>query len=252
MSVSREALKEIQSFLLKGEKINAIRYLKETYGFSLEESRILVESVEGKIRPAETSFTDKAVLDENARDHVAQLLGQGKKIQAIKWVKTSTGANLKAAKTLVEQVEKQLGRAGAPARTGLTGLRIALGFFGLAGAAFLLVAGWLYMRQADSIASSQVVKGKVVRLVSQTGERASAPVIEYEWNDRKWLHVSSIYTSPPAYRVDEEVSLFVNREDPSSVYIDSFTDRWAAILIFCVLGAVFILLSTVLGYVLRK
>lgn len=45
-----EAKKEVERFLLNGQKVAAIKYLKDTCNFMLDESKLLVEALEQQMR----------------------------------------------------------------------------------------------------------------------------------------------------------------------------------------------------------
>lgn len=253
MSITQQAIKEVEQFLQNGEKLNAVRHLKENYNFSLEESKILVDTLEGKMTSAPGKpyhYVRSAVLEGEPHARVEELLKSGKKFEAIRYVKETFGLRLKPAKVMVENLEKDLGLRVQGTPTFIKGPVgwIALIFGGL-GMVFVIVAGAIFIHQWQSIGKSERITGKVTRLQSEAGRSGSSPVIAYEWNGQTWLHASNVYTSPPAYAVGEEVALFVNREDPTDVILDSFVDRWLLIMIFGILGGTFVVIPA-LGYFL--
>lgn len=253
MSITQQAIKEVEHFLQKGEKLGAIRHLEDNYNFSLEESKILVETLEGKMVTApgkQDPHLKSVVLEGEQHARVKELLESGKKIEAISYVKETFGLRLRPAKVVVENLEKGLGlpaRGPSAFMKGPAGLIMLI--FGGLGIVFVIVAGAIFISQSQSIDKSERVTGRVTRLQSESGRSGSSPVIEYQWNGQTWLHASNVYTSPPAYSVGEEVALFVNREDPADVFLDSFVDRWLLILIFGILGGTFVGIPA-LGYFL--
>jgi hypothetical protein len=80
------------------------------------------------------------------------------------------------------------------------------------------------------------------------GTSASAPVVEFEWRGEKRSYQPNYYSSPPNYEVGQQVALFVNRDDPEDVTIDSFTDRWALIVGLSAPGAIVFAVSIVFLY----
>lgn len=236
-----QARQEIERFLQNGDKIAAVRHLKDAYGFSLAQSKTLVDALEGKADSAAVRShlkAGKGTLDQAATAHVSALIQEGRKIDAIRFVKDTLGIRLKDARQLVEQVgyttrpDRTLGSSRASVRTVM-----ALVFGGI-GLIFLCVAGVIFYYQNRSVESSDRVAGTVIRLQTRN-DGAASPVIAYEWNGQEWLHASTMYTSPPAYTVDEEVPIYVNRRDPGDITIDTFSDRWLLITIFGVMGFVF-------------
>ena len=235
--MTREAQQKVEKFLQNGEKVRAIKYIKDTYGFSLEQSRILVEAIEGHAT-TETASRNAGTdtLSASATARVSELLRAGKKIEAIRYVKDSLNVRLKQAKTLVEEVERSV----HPVRPGSAtpAARLVLLLFGIVGLVFVSIAGYLFYSQNRSIQTSDLVPGRVIRLVTQS-DGMSAPVIEYRWNGQKWLHASKTYSSPPAYDLDEEVPVYVNRADPSDIIVNTFLDRWFLVTIFGSMGLLF-------------
>ena len=102
----------------------------------------------------------------------------------------------------------------------------------------ITLAGWLYYRQYKAISGSTLVPGVVVQLEESSDSEAVAPVVEYTWNGKTMRYQSSTYSHPPAYELRESVRLYVNRDDPETIYIDSFTERWLAVVILGVVGAI--------------
>ena len=111
MSLTQEARKEIERFLRDGKKIGAIKYLKDTYGFSLNESKVLVEAMENQMAGVTTDAYSHPATSEVAEDtvksEVLDLLQKGRKIEAIKAAKSGLKTSLKHAKDWVEAMERE-------------------------------------------------------------------------------------------------------------------------------------------------
>lgn len=246
MSMTHEAQEEVAKLLRKGEKIGAIKHLKETYGFSLEQSKILVEAMEGTLDTDSPYLKSRSTsLDESALAHVSDLLRKGKKIDAIRFVKDSLGIRLKQARTIVEDLDRSLHPGRKAAMTHGPGLIVSI-IFGSIGTLFLAIAGYIFYSQSLSIGKSDLVTGRVIRLETKS-DGMSAPVIEYEWNGQRWLYASKTYTSPPAYTVDETMSIYVNREDAADIIVDTFSDRWFLITVLGSMGLIFTGIPVLIG-----
>lgn len=252
MSITREAIGEVERFLQKGEKLGAIKHLKDAYGLSLEESRILVETLEAKMSgvPLPRHATSRPGIQGHSREKLKSLLDSGNNIGAIKYIKDRFNLRLKDARDLVKEMEKS--PPGLPTPKAFSPIRgaagLALFIFAGLGMVFVIIAAAIFFNQTNAIANSDRVTGKVIRLKGQSGGGGSAPVIEYEWRGQKWLHASTVYTSPAAYSIDEEVPLFVNRKDPADITLDTFVDRWLVIMIFGLLGISFVLVPLLVFY----
>ena len=212
--MTQETKQEVERFLRDGDKPGAIKHLRETYGFSLAQSKILVEAMEEKLYLISDKpwLKQDTVPDESAKARLTGLLAGGRKIE--------------------------------PGR-------IFLLIFGAVGVLFLSVAGYIFYSQNQSIGKSDLVTGQVIRMKTN-GDGMAAPVFEYEFDGRKWLHASSTYSSPPAYEVNEEVPIYVNREDPADITVDTFSDRWFLISIFGFMGLVFTGIPVLVASLVRR
>ncbi len=119
-------LREIAALTSAGQKIEAIKRVRERYGVGLKEAKDLVDGLEAgrqaEIELALSTFASSA--PPPATDfpgEVRRLLADGKKIEAIKRVREQTGLGLKEAKDLVEAYEAgqpvDFGRAAMPQPT---------------------------------------------------------------------------------------------------------------------------------------
>ncbi|MEX1241286.1 MAG: DUF3592 domain-containing protein [Cyclobacteriaceae bacterium] len=245
MSMSREAKKEVERFLREGRKIGAIRHLQDAYGFSLSQSKTLVEALEQSVDdnpvPDTTFAQSGASADEVLKAEIKELLTRGKKTEAIKLARETLRVRLNGAKVWVEDIEREMdpgyARHGTAFRRVPGG--VVMGVFMALGLLFLGGATYIYLRQSQSIQQSDLIKGKVVSM-QHNNEGLSAPVIEYEWHGTKRVYSSNTYSSPPAFFVDEEVPVYVNRQDPDTITVDTFSERWLLILILSVLGVFFV------------
>ena len=92
---------------------------------------------------------------------------------------------------------------------------------------------------------------KVVSM-QDNGDGMSAPVIEYEWHGKKWVYASTTYTSPPAFSVNEQVPVYVNRQKPDDVVVDTFSERYFGIFVLGVLGVFFVGIPLLIIYFTSK
>jgi ribosomal protein L7/L12 len=255
MSISSEAKKEVERYLLRGQKIEAVKYLRDSFGVTLEEAKILVDTLEGQLNvpndsqqsdsPDHSSEQDTA-LDGPLKAKVISLLQVNQKIVAVKEVKEALGVSLKEALQLVDEVQQAVQPdfkasqfTSNATRTGATIFKL---IFGLIGVTFMLIAVVIYYNQSQTISTSDRVTGHVIDFVYSDG--GSAPIIEYPWQGTTKLYRSTTYSTPPAYDQDEEVTVFVNRNDADDAIVDTFSDRWFVIFIFGLIGFIFTAITT--------
>lgn len=235
--MSREAIKEVERFLREGRKIAAIKYLQDSHRLSLNQAKILVNALEPK---TEISESINISPDEVLKADLKALLESGKKIEAIKKAKDTLGLRLPGAKVWVEDIEREMNSRGRPVTTdGRNSTNILLWSFTGVGLLMMGIATYVYYNQSRFIQHSDVTKGKVVSL-QNNDEDMSAPVIEYEWRGEKRVYTSSTYTSPPAFTVNEEVPVYVNRQNPDDILVDTFSERWLLTFILGCIGSLFV------------
>lgn len=138
MSMTQEARQEVERLLRSGQKIQALKYLSDTYGVTLQEGKLLLEALENELQamPA-TSANDieqREVFEGDDRKEIEQLLRENKKLEAVKWLKTKYDLGLKEALERVEVIEREINPNAKPAGNGC-----ALNVFRLVGSIFSLV-----------------------------------------------------------------------------------------------------------------
>lgn len=90
---------EINRLLAEGKKIEAIAYIVKQTGFGLKETKHLVDNL---MNPQASAETIKINNIEIPAGNFHQLIAEGKKLEAIAYIKDHTGVGLKEAKNLVE------------------------------------------------------------------------------------------------------------------------------------------------------
>lgn len=251
-----EAKKEVERLVRQGQKLQAIKYLMDTFGTTLAESKVLAEAVEREIAAeAGESLSNTlqgSALQGNLKGEVIQLLQAGKKLDAIKLVKQTNNTGLKEALKLVEELDKETNPnyRSVQVSSGCAGgaSKVMAILFGLVAFLLLAVAGMIYYFQTETIKNSNQLTGVVIDF--QTSEGSTAPIIAYHQHGQEKRYKSTVYSTPPAYVLKEEVPMFVNRDDPDDVILDTFTDRWLAIVVlggFAAFLALFVALFLFIG-----
>ena len=101
----------VRSLLAGGNKLEAIKRVRELTGLGLKEAKDYVDSLPlsspaPMATPAPTPATATSSVDVQNDPQVRELLIAGNKIQAIKRVRELTGLGLKEAKDLVDAMER--------------------------------------------------------------------------------------------------------------------------------------------------
>ena len=253
MSLTSEAKKEVERLLQSGQKIQAVKYLHDTFNISLLDAKILVEAVERENTPEQAAATSstlfsappRTALDGALKSQVVALLNVNKKIEAVKLVKTELNTGLKEALVMVEEVHKEVdpNYRSINAGTGCLGntFKLMSLVFGLIGLLFLGIAAGIYYFQSKTISNSDFIQGRVIDM--QYSGDGAAPVITYRSGGKHRTWRSNTFSNPAAYELNEQVALYVNKDNPKDVVIDTFIDRWLLITIFGGIGLVFSLFT---------
>jgi ribosomal protein L7/L12 len=244
--MTSEAKQEVEKLLHDGQKSQAVQYLSNTFQVSLDDARMLVETLEMEIAArtpvaSTTQFNSGTTLDGPVKQEVIRLLEQRQKIEAVKYVKNHLRTGLKEALLWVEEVARETDpNYSAFNATGcVRGFIKAIGVF-LAFVALMFFIGTavIYYFQERSVSRSDLVEGKVTE-VQYLEEGQAAPVISFQWKGKQRSYASNTYSDPPDYRVGQAIPIYVNREEPDDVLINTFEDRYALLVGLGVIGAVF-------------
>jgi ribosomal protein L7/L12 len=261
MSFTNEAKKVVERLLESGRKSEAIEYVQQAFRVSFDDAGKLVEAVElemtGTISGEDTTESVQDQPVDEIIANVTQYISSGRKVEAVKYVKTKLNLGLREALMWVENVQREIDPTFTPLTISRAGcmpmvFKMLSALFGFLGFGFLAGAGFLYYLQQDAIENGTRIIGKVVELREDSdGSNTYAPVIEYQWEGEEKLYYSNFYSSPPEFSEGDQVAIFINPNDPNDIVVDAFVDRWLLVIIFGSFGAVFILL-TIIFSVMRK
>jgi hypothetical protein len=102
------------------------------------------------------------------------------------------------------------------------------------------IAAYFFIDKNQQINNSYLATGVVIDFVVNEG---LAPVISYEVDGSAYQYISSIYSNPPAFELNESVEIYVNKDDPNDIIINSFINKWLIVTIFASFGLVFDLIG---------
>lgn len=257
MSLTTELKQEVQELIAAGDKPGAIAFLRQRLNIDVSEATTLADAAEIELRLEQQSLQSPAEAPELSAELTAQvksLLGVDRKIEAINLVRDNLGVSLQEALMRVEAIESLTDPRFRPGS--LPGSR--KDTFGIVGKIFAgigifmtCIALYIFYLKQNTISTSDKGIGYVTDMVYSSGG-STAPKIAYEWNGGRHVYQSNVYTTPPAYEIGEEVRLYINRQDPTDVVIDSFTGRWVAVLIVGGLGIFFFAFGTLFIFVSAK
>lgn len=186
---------------------------------------------------------------------VVDYLQQGRKVEAIKFIRESQNVHLKEAADLVQSIEleffpdrKAFGLRGLDMSD--PGLVVGSVFTGL-GAIFLIVTSLIFWFDHKDTEESTMVVGTVTSL-DYSSDGTAAPVIRYRFSGEKRILRGTVWSNPPGYDVGEEVELLVSNKNPQNVTINGFFERYFTVLLFGFFAVIFGGIGGLLLYFLRN
>lgn len=105
------------------------------------------------------------------------------------------------------------------------------------------LAVFFYVEKDAQLTNSYLATGIVIDYIFNEG---AAPVISYEIDGTPYQFTSSIYSSPPAFEINETIEIYVNKDEPSEIIINSFVNKWLIVTIFASFGLVLDLIGILL------
>jgi len=255
MSITQEAREEVERLIRQGNKLQAIKYLHDTFSISLADAKLLVDTLASELGLSHSNTTESIPftgLHGEDRMTVQQLLQSGNKIEAIKFVQGKFKLGLKESMTQVEIIQQEIDPTFRPSKRNgcAVGLFRVFGFlFAFVGIVLLGFAAIVYGLDASIVKDENKTEGVVIEL---TGDDTMAPIIAYNWKGQSLTYKSTLYSNPPDFVLHERVALYVNPEKPEEVIVDTFSERWLGIVILAVIGGVFTFLSIIFFFTSRK
>lgn len=259
--MTQEVREAVENLLRSGEREKAIQYLQDKFNIATSDAALLVQTLEREEgilqsnNASPTTSDTSTTLDGALKTEVTELLSKGRQSDALRRVREELNVSFGKALALVREVAKAQNPNTVTFNPGgcirMVAKSIAI-FLMIVSLLFLVVAVVIYIYQLQSIDNSDRVEG-IVKEMKEMDKDGSAPVVEFEWQGGKRSYESTFYSSPPDYHQGQRLFLFVDRDDPANVMLDTFADRWALIVGLSVPGAIFLLISIgILQFTRRK
>ncbi|EMI46032.1 DUF3592 domain-containing protein [Rhodopirellula sp. SWK7] len=194
-------------------KIEAIKFVRETFRLSLMESKEFVEQHVNRSRPKQT----------------------GSRLRAASGDTPNSQISVPPHETSIER-----GTKNQPQRTWQPSRFLALQtlLWCTLAAIMFATAYYTWSSQQQLIARSQMVIADVVSMRSTEGG-AQRPVFEYQIHGKDYRWERSISSNPPRYSVGDSAELYVDPDRPTNVLVNDWLHRWFFIGITSFFGVAF-------------
>jgi hypothetical protein len=181
-------------------------------------------------------------LSEAIINKIKVLLYEDKMAEAQAVLIAEAGISAEEASNYLARLEKSLANTGSE-KTNLKSNKTAA--FVVMGVGLLMwgTAAYFFIEKKQQITNSYLATGIVIDFIVDEG---LAPVISYDVNGRPYQYISSIYSNPPAFELNESVEIYVNKDDPNDIIINSYVNKWLIVTIFASFGLVLDLIGLLL------
>jgi hypothetical protein len=192
-------------------------------------------------------------IPEATKLKIHQLIAEGKKLEAVKYVKEQFGLALKDALKLVEALEKEVPFEGSGyqkrpfARTSFSGpdkvfYILSRVFLGVAFLLFAIGATMAYDTN-EELNHAMQLQGRVAEF-AYGSDGGSIPVVEFTHKGKKQKVQGLVASTPPAYDIGEPVKVFViTSEGYDKIRIDGIFELWIGPIILAFIGAIFLFIG---------
>ena len=181
-------------------------------------------------------------LSEATINKIKVLLFENKKDEAEAVLIAETGLSPEEASSYIDRMLGSLDKGSTEKGEPKSNKKAA---FVVMGIGFLMwaFAVYFFVEKNSQLANSYLSTGVVVDYIVGDG---LAPVIAYEIEGAAYRYVSSVYSTPPPYELNETVEIYISQDDPNSIIINSFINKWLIVTIFASFGLVLDLIGLLL------
>ncbi|MEN8250837.1 MAG: DUF3592 domain-containing protein [Bacteroidota bacterium] len=172
---------------------------------------------------------------EETTNKIKVLLYEDKQDEAVAVLVTEAGLSPDEAVTYVTRLKESLG--SEKKQEGSKSKKLLPYIFFTLSLVLWGIAVWLFVNKNEQIENSELTTAVVVKFIVSDGG-GFAPILEYEINGELHRYTSTLYSNPPAYELKETIEIYVNKDDPNDVMINSFVSKWLVILILVFFGIV--------------
>jgi hypothetical protein len=180
-------------------------------------------------------------LSEETTNKLKVLIYEDKKDEAEAVIMKEVGLSKTEANLYIERLQATI---KGPAKENSKPKSSKMAAYVIMGIGFLMwgLAVFFFMKKQQQLDNSYLASGVVVDFVINEG---FAPVISYEIEGAPYQYISSIYSTPPAFDLNETVKIYVDKNDPNNIIINSFVNKWLMVTIFASFGLVLNLIGLV-------
>lgn len=194
------------------------------------------------------------MLSAAQRKHAINLIHAGHKLEAVRYLQTQLNIEADQALGLAEKLEQEINdeldnelhslRSTSSKDTKIPrligGLFMTLGAFMLAIALYITYSNNQFVKRAIPV-MGMIANYESYESTNDDGGTTTmfTPTFAYSFNGREYQYKSSTSSSSQDYQIGDHVEILVDPDDPSSILVNDFWERWLLVLILGFLGTLF-------------
>lgn len=193
------------------------------------------------------------MLSADQKQHATDLINSGEKLEAVRYLQTELNIGAEQALSLTEKLEEETNKEfeaelnefhGAAKDTKMP--RLVGGLFMTLGSIMLMIVLYVIYSNNQFVKRAIPVTGEIVNYDSYESSNDDGgsttmftPTFAYSFNGREYKYKSSTSSSAQDYKIGDKVEILVDPNDPNSVLVNDFWERWLLVMILGFLGTMF-------------
>ncbi|MCB0489208.1 MAG: DUF3592 domain-containing protein [Cyclobacteriaceae bacterium] len=193
------------------------------------------------------------MLSPNQKQHAKSLINSGQKLEAVRYLQNQLNVGADQALSLTEKLEEEINAEFEAELNNTRGSakdtkmpRLVGGLFMTLGSIMLLIVLYIIYSNNQFVKRAIPVMGEVVNYDSYESSNDDGgtttmftPTYAYSFNGREYKYKSTTSSSAQDYSIGDKVEILVDPDDPNSILINDFWERWLLVLVLGFLGTMF-------------
>jgi len=186
------------------------------------------------------------MLRSSQKEHIKKLLRKGDELEAVRYLQNQIGLSAEEALKLTEQLDKTVEEDIPVKKKNKKVKYIVGGVFMFFGIIMLGVSIYIFYSNYKFANKAILVVGKVVDFsasysTDDDGNRTLmySGIFEYQYGEESFTHQSAVASSSKDYGLGEEVEILIDPQFPNKALVNTFWERWFAVILLGFLGTVF-------------
>lgn len=193
------------------------------------------------------------MLSPNQTKHAIGLINSGQKLEAVRYLQAQLSIGAEQALGLTEKLEEQIHvefdaelHSLSVSAKDTKMPRLVGGLFMTLGSIMLMIVLYIIYSNNQFVKRAIPVMGEIVNYDSYESSNDDGgtttmftPTFAYSFHGREYKYKSTTSSSAQDYKIGDKVEILVDPDDPNSVLVNDFWERWLLVLVLGFLGTMF-------------